>query len=90
MARDHTPEAITALVTALRDESGSVRVRAAEALLDRGWGRPTQPILDETPNPYAGMTASELAAEMHEILADLEKSSAPTRPEPSAASAMPH
>lgn len=41
LARERTAEAITALVECLADASGSVRVAAAEALLSRGWGRPT-------------------------------------------------
>lgn len=44
LAREHTADAIAALVSALDDASGAVRVRAAEALLDRAWGRPTQAI----------------------------------------------
>jgi hypothetical protein len=42
LAREHTPEAIAALVAALRNERE--RVPAAVALLDRGWGKPTQAI----------------------------------------------
>jgi len=38
LARAHTPEAIAALVDALR--SPKERVSAAVALLDRGWGKP--------------------------------------------------
>lgn len=39
IAREHTSEAIAALVDALR--SPKERVGAAVALLDRGWGKPT-------------------------------------------------
>jgi hypothetical protein len=39
LARQHTPEAIAALVAALN--SPRERVSAATALLDRAWGRPT-------------------------------------------------
>lgn len=42
LARKHTPEAIEALVAAL--QCPKERVAAAVALLDRGWGRPTQPV----------------------------------------------
>src|SRR5262249_12321043 len=38
LAREHTPDAIRALVAAL--DSPKERVAAAVALLDRGWGRP--------------------------------------------------
>jgi hypothetical protein len=40
LAREHTAEAIAALVAALRNPRE--RVPAAIALLDRGWGRPKQ------------------------------------------------
>src|SRR5262249_23670060 len=40
LARQHTPEAIAALVAAL--EVPRERVAAAQVLLDRGWGRPRQ------------------------------------------------
>ena len=42
LAREHTPAAIAALVAALGKERE--RVSAAVALLDRGWGKPTQAI----------------------------------------------
>lgn len=42
MAREHTEAAITALVEALKDERH--RVAAATALLDRGYGKPTQAV----------------------------------------------
>lgn len=40
LAREHTPEAIKALVAALKCKKE--RVSAAIALLDRGWGKPVQ------------------------------------------------
>ena len=42
LARQHTPDAINALVAALANPRE--RVSAAVALLDRGWGKPTQPL----------------------------------------------
>jgi hypothetical protein len=42
LARKHTPEAIQALVDALKNPKE--RVPAAVALLNRGWGMPKQPI----------------------------------------------
>jgi len=42
LARQHTPEAIQALVDALANPRE--RVSAAVALLDRGWCKPTQPL----------------------------------------------
>jgi hypothetical protein len=41
-ARDHGPRAIARLVALMDSENESVAVRAAEALLDRGYGRPMQ------------------------------------------------
>jgi len=42
LARQHTEEAIATLAAMMRDtrEPAAARVRAAEALLDRAWGRP--------------------------------------------------
>jgi hypothetical protein len=46
LARQYTPQAIEALQTIMNEQEApaSARVAAAEALLNRGWGRPTQPI----------------------------------------------
>lgn len=45
IAREHTEKAVQALVDAVvGGESGNVRVAAATALLDRGWGRPAQSV----------------------------------------------
>ena len=43
LARKHTPEAITALVAALKVPQ--TRVPAAVALLDRGWGKAAQVVV---------------------------------------------
>ena len=50
LARQHTPAAIAALVAALKNERE--RVPAAQALLDRAWGKPLQPT-DVTTNGEA-------------------------------------
>jgi hypothetical protein len=42
VARDHGAKAIERLVALMDSENESVAVRAAEALLDRGYGRPMQ------------------------------------------------
>lgn len=45
LARSYTTMAIQTLAgIAQNGEQESARVRAAEALLDRGWGKPTQPV----------------------------------------------
>ena len=51
LARQHTPEAIAALVDALANPRE--RVSAAVALLDRGWGRPTQSLAGDRNAPLA-------------------------------------
>jgi hypothetical protein len=40
MCRAASPEAVQVLLDALNDESARVRVAAATAILDRGWGKP--------------------------------------------------
>lgn len=46
LAREHTEQAIEALTNVmLRGKNEHARVRAAEALLNRGWGHPTQPLV---------------------------------------------
>ena len=44
-ARVHTQAALDVLVDALTDENASIRMRAAETLLERGWGK----AMPETP-----------------------------------------
>lgn len=44
-ARAHTAEAITTLARALKAKNPRDRIRAAEILLDRAWGRPAQEIV---------------------------------------------
>ena len=47
LARTHTAAAIQALVDALASKNERTRITAAEAILDRGWGRPGQAKADE-------------------------------------------
>lgn len=57
VAREHTELAITVLaeIASCGGESGSARVSAATALLDRGWGRPKQNAADpEVCDPERG------------------------------------
>lgn len=46
-ARAHTQRALAVLVSVMgnRKAAATARVRAADALLDRAWGRPTQELL---------------------------------------------
>src|SRR5204863_7308561 len=63
LAREHTETAINTLVQIA--ESGkqeSARVAAASALLDRGWGKPTQPLSGDLAMPPIGASATAVAA----------------------------
>lgn len=42
LARTHTKEAIDALVRVVKNDSHPQQVNAANALLDRGWGKPKE------------------------------------------------
>lgn len=46
-AREHTEDALAVLYAVMMDEAqhGATRVSAAEALLNRGWGKPAQAII---------------------------------------------
>jgi hypothetical protein len=51
LARSYTTEAVQALVRGLKDPK--LYVAAASALLDRGWGKPTQPLAGDGERPVA-------------------------------------
>ena len=53
LARSHTRTAIRVLVGIMRCEEATpaARVSAANAILDRGWGKPLQPIANEDGKP---------------------------------------
>jgi hypothetical protein len=55
LARQYTTDALDGLVDALRNGSGPAKVAAANALLDRGWGKPTQD-LDVNVNANVNVT----------------------------------
>lgn len=44
MAREKTEEAFAVILECLGDSDKKIALKAAEILLDRGWGKPTQPI----------------------------------------------
>ena len=48
MCREHTPEAVAKLVEIMRADDHGRALNAVQQLLDRGWGRPITPIVDET------------------------------------------
>lgn len=53
LARSHTETAINVLAGIMCEPKAahSARVAAAQALLDRGWGKATQPIAGDEENP---------------------------------------
>lgn len=53
LARSHTEKAINTLVGIMSQEkaNAAARVAAANALLDRGWGKAAQPISGDDENP---------------------------------------
>ena len=65
LARQQSPEAINTLVTIMQNEKAphAARVAAANSLLDRGYGKPTQPISQTlTKIDPSTMSDEELAA----------------------------
>jgi hypothetical protein len=69
-AREHTEEAIDTLVTIMGDEKAhdSARVSAANAILDRGWGRAAQVVESVA---IEDMTEEELNEELARSLENL-------------------
>lgn len=56
LAQQHGPEAITRLVGWMQSDNAKASVAASQALLDRGFGKPTQPLEHTDPtggNPFA-------------------------------------
>ena len=52
LARNHAAEAIECLLKEMRQgDTSHARIAAANALLDRGWGRPMQPLAGDAEEP---------------------------------------
>jgi len=59
LARTHTAEAIECLLKEMRHgDTSHARIAAANAVLDRGWGRPTQPLAGDAEEPPIGIEMS--------------------------------
>ncbi len=59
LARQHSDTAINTLVKiASSGKSEAARVSASAALLDRGWGKPTQPLAGDPDGPPIGVDVS--------------------------------
>lgn len=58
LAREKTELALNTLIAIAENgkESASARVAAANAILDRGWGKPTQAVVGDPEQPIAGIT----------------------------------
>jgi hypothetical protein len=74
-ARTYTSEAIKTLAKLLRSGPPAVRVRAAEALLNRAWGTPTQGVElsgpGGTPMSMEAMSHEERDARIWKLVLDL-------------------
>jgi hypothetical protein len=64
LAREHTEEAIRTLAAIMQDgkEPAAARVRAAECLLDRGWGRAEMTANVKLPRNVRDLSTDELLA----------------------------
>jgi hypothetical protein len=67
LARQHTTMAIDTLVKiADRGKTEMAKIAASNALLDRGWGKPTQPISGDDDMPPVALTVEDREAEIAE------------------------
>jgi hypothetical protein len=71
LAREHGPKCIAVLAEMLDDPNRKVRGFAAQALLDRGFGRAPQTVQSEESEPFTVMhlvAAREISAHLKQIL----------------------
>jgi hypothetical protein len=61
LARQYTAQAVAALVEVLESDSASAKVAAANALIDRGWGKAEQPITGPEGGPLQHAHKHELS-----------------------------
>ena len=78
MCREHAPEAVATLVAALRDPRH--KVAAAEALLNRGFGKPVQPLHSENQSTVLHLIAAQHIS--RELMAELKPAPPPMDPQP--------
>jgi hypothetical protein len=86
LARQHTPLAIGTLVRiAGKGKSEMAQIAASTALLDRAWGRPTQPLAGDEDMPPVGQSIEERQRETErrraEARAAIEAAFGDVRPE---------
>lgn len=72
MAKEHSEEALAALLDEAKNGKGAPRVAAATSLLDRAWGTPVKRQESGEPGDFdpQGMSDEELEAEAKELIAD--------------------
>jgi hypothetical protein len=63
LARQYTEQAVAALVEVLGSDSAAGKVAAANALLDRGWGKSEQPITGPEGGPLQHAHKHEMSDE---------------------------
>ena len=69
LARRHTPEAIERLVKEMKDgDTSHVRIGAANSLLDRAWGKPTQPLAGDADELPAVLTTAKCQQRARELV----------------------
>ena len=66
MAKEHSDDALKALVDEARYGKGAPRVAAAIAILDRAWGKPVERNEAGKPGEFNALTADELRQEIRE------------------------
>ena len=67
LARQHTPQAISTLVKIVeKGRSEQARIAASVALLDRAWGKPTQPIAGDADMPPVGLSIEDQRRQIDE------------------------
>ena len=69
LARSHTRTAINVLVGVMRakDATAAARVSAANAILDRGWGKATQPLESGADGPLKLIHRIEVRADFQHL-----------------------
>ena len=67
LAREHTPAAVAKLAHIMeKGKSEQACIAAASALLDRGWGKPTQPLSGDKDAPPIGLSIEDQQREISE------------------------
>ena len=64
-------EAIQVLERAMRAKDVKARIAAANALLDRAWGKPNQPLGNDPDNPLTNVPTGQLIEKAREAIAAL-------------------